>query len=442
VPTLTKQRRVNQKAKGPVDPGPGLRVRRFREARGLSQAQLAGADFTKGYVSLVETGRSRMSLRAAQIIASRLGVSVGTLLQPAAAETSGIELEVLRAESDLSAGRFREALASTRKLERRVSGLLRARLLRVRGRGLTQSERSIEAVTALDEALRLFRAAGDREMVARTLFDLALAHARVEQLGEALNLAMQCEQAINSSDVVDRTLELQVLSFLASALVTLGDVGAADLRTERAKAVAQDVTDLRAVANLYMSLAITQEGKGDLEAAMAYARKSLLAYEELGNRAAVGSSWNTIGWVFVKRGQLQRAAEALDRSEEVGRATNDGRLLAYVLQTRAELALAKGDIHSAMQLAEQSIDHPDAPSRCRALSLLVHARALAQTNASASDVTRAFERTFKALRPHGRRQLASAYEAYFEALTARGRLKEAGAAARTAMELMQPAASG
>jgi ATP/maltotriose-dependent transcriptional regulator MalT len=141
------------------------------------------------------------------------------------------------------------------------------------------------------------------------------------------------------------------------------------------------------------------------------------------------------------RGQLQRAAEALDRAEEVGHATNDGRLLAYVLQTRAELALAKGDAPGAIRLAEQSINHAEAPSRCRALSLLVRARALAKTKASHRDVKTAFERSFTALAPHGRRQLASAYEAYFEALTALGQLKEAGAAARTAMGLMHPAAS-
>lgn len=382
-----------------------------------------------------------MSLRAAQIIAARLGVSVASLLQPPAAEGSSVELELLRVESEFSAGRVQESLELARKLERRVSGLFRARLLRLRGRALTQTERSIDAVTSLDEALRIFRAEGDREMVARTLYDLALAHARVEELGEALNLAMQCEQAINNADVVDRSLELQVLSFLAGALVTLGDVGAADVRAERAKAVAQDVTDLRAVANLYMSLAITQQGKGDLEASIAYARRSLSAYDELGNRAAVGSSWNTIGWVFVKRGQLQRAGEALDRAEEVGRANNDGRLLAYVLQTRAELALAKGDVKGAIRLADESIHHPAASSRCRALSLFVRAQALAKTKATVREVKTAFDKTFEALAPHGRRQLAAAYEAYFEALTARAQLKEAGAAARKAMELMQPAAS-
>jgi hypothetical protein len=45
----------------------------------------------------------------------------------------------------------------------------------------------------------------NREMVVRALFDLALAHARIEELGEALNLALQCEQAINSQAIATIT---------------------------------------------------------------------------------------------------------------------------------------------------------------------------------------------------------------------------------------------
>lgn len=441
MPTTAPRRRVHQKAKGPIDPEPGLRVRRFRTARGLSQAELAASDFTKGYISLVETGRTRMSLRAAQIIAGRLGLAVGDLFQSSGADSSSAELELLRAESELSAGRPEAALDLTEKLERGLTGPLRARLLRLRGRALTQSTRSPEAVTALDEALRLYRSSGNGEMVGRTLFDLALAHARLEELGEALNLALQCEQALTTGLVVDRTLELQVLSFLAGTLVTLGDVGAADLRTERAKKVAQDVVDPRALANLYESLAITQQRKGDAEAAITYARKSLAAYEELGNRAAIGSSWNTIGWVYLKRGQLQRAAEALGRAEQIARTESDGRLMAYVLQTRAELALAKGNVTQALDLAQESIAHPSASSRCRALSLLVRAEALAKSKASVRELNAAFEQAARALEPHGRRQLARVYEAQFKALTARGELRDAGAAAQRTIELMHPAAT-
>jgi transcriptional regulator with XRE-family HTH domain len=77
---MAARRKVRQRKKGPIDPRLGERVRALRVAQKMTQAQLAGDDFSKGFVSLVETGRTRMSLRAAAIVAERLGVSLSVLL--------------------------------------------------------------------------------------------------------------------------------------------------------------------------------------------------------------------------------------------------------------------------------------------------------------------------------------------------------------------------
>src|ERR1044071_3816781 len=74
-PVATK-RLVRQRAKGPIDPAIGQRMKQLRIARGLTQADLAAKDFSKGFISLVETGHTRISLRAAEVLARRLGVSV------------------------------------------------------------------------------------------------------------------------------------------------------------------------------------------------------------------------------------------------------------------------------------------------------------------------------------------------------------------------------
>ncbi len=91
---MAGKRVVHQKAKGPIDPSIGLKVRELRTARGMTQAQLAGPDFSKGFISLLETGRTRVSLRAAHIIASRLGVDVTELL-------AGTHLEEVKPLKDL-----------------------------------------------------------------------------------------------------------------------------------------------------------------------------------------------------------------------------------------------------------------------------------------------------------------------------------------------------
>lgn len=433
-----KTRTVRQKRKGPVDPALGERLRSLRTKRGLTQAELAGSDFTKGFISLVETGRTRVSLRAAEIFAQRLGVPVSDLVRTDDAVAADVDLALVRAEAEMVAGNFTGASQLATELEQRAAGRVRARVQRLRGRALSLLGRPRDSLSPLDQALRDFRANGDRDMVARTLFDLARVHAQLEEHGEALNLALQCEHAINEAAIVDRSFELEVLSFLAGVFVTVGDMGAADLRTERTRALAEDVADPRSVAGLYYNLAVTRQRQGDNEAALAYARRSLAAYEQIGDARAIASTWNTIGWVYIKRGQLARASEALSTADSLAANNRDGRLAAYVLQNRAELELAKGNATAALELAAQSIAHPEASARCKAISLLVRAQALAQTKVTDSKLVSAFREAVTALEPHGRRLLARGYQAEFEALTMRGRPREANAAAKRAIELLQP----
>jgi tetratricopeptide (TPR) repeat protein len=407
----------------------------------MSQAALAGDDFTKGFISLLETGRTRMSLRAAEIFANRLGVTASDLVRASEPSTSTtVELALTRAEGELAAGRAEAALELAERAVPRGAEQS-GRVLRLRGRALAKMGKRREALKLMDEALRSFRSKRDAEGTARTLFDLANVHVRLEENAEALNLALQCEHAINSGLIVDRTLELRVMEFIAAVSVSLGDFNAADLRTERAKALAEDVSDPRTVASLYENLTITRQRQGDLEGALLYARKALEARERLEDQHAIGSAWNSIGWVYVKRRQLGRAKEALDRASDLATATEDGRLMGYVLQSRAELELARSNADAAVRLADESIALLDASPRCKAISRLIRAEALAQSKASDAVVSTAFRAAIEALEPHGRRLLARAYQAHFEAMSARGRLKDANVSARRAMELLQPAIS-
>lgn len=438
--TATKTRRkVRQQSKGPIDPAMGQRVRALRTARDMTQAELAGSDFTKGFVSLVESGRTRMSIRAAAIFASRLGIGVGDLVasgQPVVGSAG--ELQLLQAEAHLGAGRFSEALAAADALGRKTDGVGRARLARLRGRALVELGRPKDAIIDLDDALRRFRAAGQRDLAARTLFDLAWAHDAAEAHGEALNLALQCEHALAAGDIVDRTLELKVLAFLAGSFVLVGDFTAADLRSERARALAEDVTDPRTLADLYENLTITRQRQGDLDAALIYARRAVAAYEDLGRIRDIGSTWNTIGWVYIQRGQEGRATEALAKAEQIARENGDVRLMGYVLQSRAELELAHDDPDAAIALADQSIALAGVSARCRALSQLIRARALARTKATPTVVRTAFSEAARALEPLGDRVVARAYSAEFEALNERGLHRDAARAAKRALELLRP----
>ena len=114
---MRRKRVVRQKAKGPIDPRFGNRLRELRASAGLTQAQLAGPEFSKGFVSLVETGRARTSLRAAQIFADRLRVPLAELVDPAPELTVALRLRGLLAR----ATRLETALADAERLRAEIA---------------------------------------------------------------------------------------------------------------------------------------------------------------------------------------------------------------------------------------------------------------------------------------------------------------------------------
>src|SRR5260221_1512525 len=88
----------------------GARIRSLRTARGLTQAQLAEPQYTKAYVSMLESGRTRASMKALEHIAGRLGVQPSDLLggspSPAAPQYDLIESRRLVEQGDRKSTRL------------------------------------------------------------------------------------------------------------------------------------------------------------------------------------------------------------------------------------------------------------------------------------------------------------------------------------------------
>jgi len=434
MPVATKPKRiVHQKAKGPIDPGVGLKVRELRTARQMTQAELAGPDFSKGFISLLETGRTRISLRAAHILAGRLGVEVTDLLASPTGDRQDLEFMLLRAEQELRSGNISVAVEIAKKWVPKASGILRARFQRLQARALVESTRSPEAVKLLDEALRTFRSLGAKEHVARTQYDLARAHARLNAVGEAVRSALQAEQALERGDVIDRTLELEIHQFLANAYYALGDLDSAQIRAERARAIAEDAADPAALAKLYGALALARYEDGDKEAALAYARKSIEAHEALGQHEKVAEAWNTLAWVFIKREQYAKAAEALDKAEQLATQHQVKPLLAWVAANRGALALARGKPDQAREFAEKAASMDG--QRLKARALLLRARAIASAGGSVAEMRKAFDEAIAAHKDESPREQARAHQSYADALADRKQPADAYAEARKASEL-------
>src|SRR5579875_3681041 len=89
----------------------GERIREARQEQGLSLAQLAGTELTRGFISAVEHGRSSISIQALNYVARRLDLPMSHFLADTV-DTSALELELTldEAETALRSGRSREAI--------------------------------------------------------------------------------------------------------------------------------------------------------------------------------------------------------------------------------------------------------------------------------------------------------------------------------------------
>jgi tetratricopeptide (TPR) repeat protein len=404
----------------------------------MTQSDLAGADFSKGFISLLETGRTRASLRAAGILAARLGTSAPELLATSLDGGAELDLLILRAEQQLSAGHFNDALEFVARALPLAKGDLRARALRTQGRALLESGRAREGLTVLEEAGRAFEALGEREMVVRTAFDRATAHAHLDEPGNALVSALECEAALRAGTLVDRTLELQVRSLLAAAFTRAGDLESADLQARLALVLAEDVVDAEALGTLYSTISLGRQRQHDFSGAVGYARKSLALFEGLGRERAVGQMWHNLAAIYLEQRDYRRAGDAIERAERVAREAKAPSLEARLLGLRAELAAAQRRSAEAQQFAAAAIAHPAASAQTRGRSLLVQARLLAQGKSAGRRWRETFEAAITALSSEPPRIRAEAHEAYAALLAERADWKLAYEQTQLALRFLRP----
>src|SRR5438128_977762 len=107
----------------------GARIRSLRTAKGLTQAQLADPLYTKAYISMLESGRTRASMKALEHIAGVLGVKPSELLGGVAGPNPP-QYQLLEARRLMEQGQYAEALPVLEAIEEGLTA--RDQLVRLR----------------------------------------------------------------------------------------------------------------------------------------------------------------------------------------------------------------------------------------------------------------------------------------------------------------------
>ena len=348
---------------GHVDPAVlGRRIRETRRVKGLTQSQVVDGVVSAAYLSRIEGGDRRPSVKLLELIAERLSTTAEHLLTGvAASHAEQLRLAVRYAELCLESGEVTEAERASAELiddpeidtvgdVRADAAYVHARALEVRGlldqaavelerfrqRESSSSARWPDAMLALS---RCYREAGDLNRA----IDIA---------GEAL-----AELHGQGLDALDEAVQLELA--LCAAYFERGDELYAATRCSEAVARAEKLGSPEARAAAYWNASVIESHRGNLARSLLLAERALKLLEDGGDARNIGRLRLQLGIILLRAEEpdLRRAERQLRKArKELAASSGSAIDIARCDVQLATARLSQGDLDTAASLAASVLD--------------------------------------------------------------------------------------
>jgi tetratricopeptide (TPR) repeat protein len=329
----------------------GERIRAARLRAGLTQQQLAEGRYTKAYVSALEKGLAKPSMAALTFFSERLGLPPSHFLVDRADVWSRLE-----ADLHLASGEWVKAIdAYDGLLGATVDKRRRAEILRGLSEAYCRLDRGKEALAPAAESAELFAVLGQEVEAALASYWLASAHYLQGNGAEARAILLQLLDRVRAGLEVLPDFKTRLLLSLANTESRDGEHEKALTYLEEARGIAATMDDRRRATFLF-TLAFSYRKTGDLEAALRSGAESLALFRAAEADLEVAMLANEVAMEYMMIGNSTRAEELAEEADLLSRRFNDGWLLGAVLDTRAQIALARGDTEAALRLSDEALD--------------------------------------------------------------------------------------
>jgi tetratricopeptide (TPR) repeat protein len=405
----------------------GQRLRRAREAAGLTQRDLSFEGCTAAYVSRIEAGARVPSLQILREFGKRLGVSADFLATggPEDADLSSelLEAEVaLRLGDDEQAARLYEAASrvadSPAAISRTQLGLGRVAL----DRGDIPAaigflEETVDSGLLCEADSAVGASALGRAYASRGRYDEAFAI-----------FERHLEEARARGDSFD---QLRFGMLLANAYVDHGDHGRAQAALSEILDLARQMVDPMLRASVYWSQSRVHLAQGDPDRAAEYANLALATLKANEQTLEAARALLLLAFIENDRGNPDLALELVDEGEPIVAAsgeTTDAALFA-VERARALSALGEGD--EAVALLLDITPRLTAASPGEAARAYAAAADIFRKQGDSADALELYERAVEQA-PVANRHVAAALAAMAEIYEERGE-------AEMALELLKRA---
>jgi len=337
----------------------GAKLRRRRKELGLTQVELGGTRLSKGYISLIETGKVNPSEEAMAYLAARLRKPVsyfgGGLEDSAGMLRSHLaegQAHLRRGETDLAGGAFKQA---ARLAMDTADELDLARVHENVGHLYLVLGDLPAAVFAYREALSLYRQAGNTDGAAAchcSLIGASLAQGHTEAAESEYSAVMMLLASENYPNAL--TTGRAHLGGGYAALVR-GCSGEARRRLEAALS-AFGGNDLAGAGETHYALGLFAMEAGDWPAARLHLERASGLLDSVAAPELVAAVLRHLAETLVQQGQHERAVATVRRLGAASAACGDDRGLAWAMSVLAEVTAHLGDLATASQaLAEADL---------------------------------------------------------------------------------------
>ncbi len=427
----------------------GAKLHHVRIGRGLTQQDLAKGTFSKSYISAIEHGKIKPSLRALVYLAERLDLPVAYFLDGSdlddgssapgsvgAARFSVADAADLKlAQADhLSDDQPQSALSLLRELD--IAQLSPAQQLR---RNLLLAEINVTlrddlaARTAIEQADRLTQNLGDHE----ASYKLRSLEAELEAQEGRPEIAATRYQALipaaRSGAVKQPSLRLSIYMGLGNALRKLGRSAEAATTFNSALAAIQDADNVDHLAATLWRLSTAAQAAGELGRARDYATRSLALRDAADGICQIITIYTSLAEIAQQLGHWDEAQGHLEAALAVAEQLRDDYSCAEALHGLSRLVFKREQLTD--DLLKQAEDYAnrclDAAHKSADDELIGKALAVvgtvqdAEGNPAASD--RSYQQAIAQLKQaQADRALSETYFEYAQLLRKRGDTARAG----------------
>lgn len=337
----------------------GRRLRAARQARGLTQGQVAQDVMSVAYLSRIESGHRRPTPAAFAALALRLDVSVESLLgQAERHEVDEIRLALDYAELSLESGQPEDA---QQHLQKALDHPATARTDGMRDRARLLHARALEATHQDDDAVLALEALiDDRAADGLTRIKAGIALSRIFRETGDLARAIECGERVMTEmeeaglGGCDEAVQLAVT--VAAAHFERGDTAHAVRLCRKAISRAESLGSSMARASAYWNASVMQANRGDVTAAVPLAERALALLSEGQDTRNLARLRTEVGRLHLEldppdlleaRLNLEQAAAEMEWSS----ATPVDR--AWTLLGLARVAFLAGDLPESRELIAQ-----------------------------------------------------------------------------------------